>query len=122
VVKAEGGGKTAGEGGGAEVVRHYMHLFMALCAQRHELLHALIDAYVQASAGVRSAVQASITDMIKAIGADSPVLLRSCAITTQPPLAHPHARTASSRASCAHPTSSHTMRVTYAISAAHACG
>jgi hypothetical protein len=58
VVKTEGGGK-AGEGGGGEVVRHYMHLFMALCAQRHELLHALIDAYVQASAGVRSAVQAS---------------------------------------------------------------
>lgn len=72
-VKAEGGGKALGEGGGVEVVRHYMHLFMALCAQRHELLHALIDAYVQASAGVRSAVQASITDMIKAIGAESPV-------------------------------------------------
>jgi len=59
-----------------EVVRHYMHLFMALCAQRHELLHALLDAYVQATPGVRTAVQHSITDMIKAIGAESPVLLK----------------------------------------------
>ena len=68
-------GSVKQEGGEGEVVRHYMHLFMALCAQKHEMLHALIETYVQATSGVRSAVQASITDMIKAIGAESSVLL-----------------------------------------------
>ena len=71
----EAGAEGEVKRGDGEVVRHYMHLFMALCAQKHELLHALIETYVQATPGVRSAVQASITDMIKAIGAESPVLL-----------------------------------------------
>ncbi len=57
---SEGGG-GADEGAGVQVARQYMHLFMALCAQRHSLLHALVDAYVQASPPVRSAVQACIT-------------------------------------------------------------
>jgi len=57
---SEGGG-GAEEGAGVQVARQYMHLFMALCAQRHSLLHALVDAYVLASPPVRSAVQACIT-------------------------------------------------------------
>jgi symplekin len=57
----ETGGQQVLEEGGQQVMRHYMHLFMALCAQKHDLLHALIDSYVQATPPVRSAVQASIT-------------------------------------------------------------
>ncbi|KAJ1471599.1 hypothetical protein T484DRAFT_1843480, partial [Baffinella frigidus] len=95
VLGGEEQGVEHGEGsevvGGEEqgVVRHYMHLFLALCAQRHDLLHALLTVYVQrhdllhalltvyvqAAPKVRSAIQGSITDMIKAVGPESPTLL-----------------------------------------------
>jgi len=65
-----------GDEGKAGIHRHLLHLFLALCAQNHELLHDLIETYVKASGPVRTAVQGCIGDMVKAIGPESPVLLQ----------------------------------------------
>jgi symplekin len=64
------------EGGGMHFVRD-VHLFMALCAKRHELLHVLVATYVECAVDVRSSVQECVQQlgMIKAIGAESNVLL-----------------------------------------------
>ncbi|EKX45655.1 hypothetical protein GUITHDRAFT_108532 [Guillardia theta CCMP2712] len=72
----EANGAGEGDESKAAIHRHLLHLFLALCAQNHELLHDLIDTYVKATSAVRTAVQGCVGDMIKAIGPESPVLLQ----------------------------------------------
>ena len=49
VEAAEAGAAAAPD---QQLARYQMHLFLALCAQRHDLLHALLHAYVQVRAHV----------------------------------------------------------------------
>lgn len=58
------------------LVRHLMHLFLSLCVHKHTLLNNLLEAYLQSTPQVRTGIQNSISDMIKAIGPDSTELLR----------------------------------------------